>query len=201
MAWTRKARDRERIARRLSFEQETGRRQFVSGTDDTDAETVRALWHAAVDILRPVLMLAKVDLFPDPAWGDGFESLPEAARQGWQTLHDRADASTTGIGVWVDLADTEIFEAFRAYGIESIHSLGFSDDATDFEQAKPDVVIGPLLVLRAPDFPLVYNHDQGGSLHFELTEIEHRELDAIMAARGIDPGALLGPMSSEQAYR
>ena len=129
------------------FQTATGRNTFVTASDWIDAESVRLTWRVALGVLGPVLSWAKVDLFPDPSWGSGFESLSPQARTGWEVLQYETK-SRKGMGAAVDLAQDQLFDAFRHYGIESIHAVASGDDFAP--PAKGDPMVGDRVFNRGP---------------------------------------------------
>lgn len=151
----------------------------------------------AMQVLRPALASGKLDLFPDPSWGDGFASLPEAARDGWRTISDHID-SASGMGVWVDLTDEDLFDAFRAFGLSSIHCVAYPTPLSGSEKGTRVIGGSAAVVLRRdPSNPLVYNHDQGWEVFFEMTEAENAELRVRLADLSVSSEALIGPVAAE----
>jgi hypothetical protein len=182
------------LERHLAFQDRTGRSTSVTSVEQFDRNSVREVWRAAVQVLRPSLAVAKVDLFPDPSWGEQFEALPSAAREGWREINDQTD-SRSGMGVTVDLSVDVLFAAFRDYGIESIYCVAGGDTAT----GGNDHVVGgrsvSVVFRKDPEFPLAYNHDQGLAVSFELTDEEHRAILDRLRSSEITEAVLQGPIS------
>jgi hypothetical protein len=165
----------------------------VASVEQSDRDDVRTVWRTAVEVMRPSLVVAKVDLFPDPSWGERFEALPIAARDGWAEMRSDTD-SRSGMGVAIDLTLDRLFAAFRDYGIESIHCL--ADGAPTISGEDP--VLGgravSVVFRKDPEFPLVYNHDQGSSVSFEVTDEEHSTIRDQLRRNGVPRAALQGPI-------
>jgi hypothetical protein len=97
------------------------------------------------------------------------------------------------------LSDRQLFVAFRDYGIESIHCVADGVDARTHLTGDRSVGAGNLSVVfrRDPEFPLVYNHDQGSTVKFELTDQEHNDVRELLQSSGISQKALEGPLAPE----
>jgi hypothetical protein len=180
----------------LGFENETQRRHYTSGLAQASVSSLSLVWQVVLETLRPVLGAGKVDLIPEPPWGDGFDSPPEVARRGWATL--MAHTGSTGLGVWVDLADDELFSAFQDFALYSIHSVAYGD-VPDRRATRQFGGSGVSIVFRRdPVWPLIYNHDQGWDLAFELTDAESSRIRARLADLDIPGDVLSGPVAAER---
>jgi hypothetical protein len=155
---------------------------YYSGTGHAPPEVVRGVWRAAIDVLRPVIVGTLIDLIPN----SGFDDLDDEIRQGLDFLTAR---SNQNMGVWFDLDDDEVFRAFRAFGIESIHCLAY--DATASEEE----------LRRGTGYPVAYNHDGGWSVSFDLTGAEYVQLTTDLTTLGLERGVLEGPIATEQAAK
>jgi hypothetical protein len=56
-----------------------------------------------------------------------------------------------------------------------------------------------VIMWRDPEHPLVYNHDQGSTLFFELTDAEGAQLRSRIAELGALADALVGPLPAVEA--
>jgi hypothetical protein len=94
-----------------------------------------------------------------------------------------------------------VFRAFRDFGLSSINCLGYAAPLSGRE--KDTWVIGgsaaSVVVRRDPEHPLVYSHDQGKSVFFEMTDDERALIGSRLAEAGRTTRAVVGPLSVAQA--
>lgn len=91
---------------------------------------------------------------------------------------------------WIDLADPEVFDAFAAYGLDSI-SLEAFHRSDGFEPNLRHWWYG------GDSWELMKNHDAGWSLSFELTDSEFESVQIAMTRAGVNKDALEGPFEAE----
>lgn len=145
------------------------------GTD----EVSRAVWDAALAVLRPSLVVAVIDFFPNESWKDGFFALGTEVHAALDVLREaavppRSRRRRTWMAERVDLRTKEIFDAYVCYGYHSIQTYAWRDESAANEAFD----------WRTAD---IDNHDSGDAMSFRFNANELREVRLRLRADDIDP--------------